>query len=669
MHIPMFRTLLIVAVGSLTLAGALRAAAAEAAAAAAEAAAAANAAAPATYRVNFPNTELRELVTLVARITGRTFVVDPRVKGKITIISDADLDADGVYQLFLSVLRVHGFSAISAGNVIRIQQQTLARQSGDRDEDRRGVGEDFVTRVIPAQNVDSNELIKIVRPMVPQYAHLAAITTPNVVIISDHAQNIERLVSLIREIDVVEEESTLFIALEHAWVGDIAKLLEKVAPDQVGGAAKGPQRVLAIANERSNSLVLRGKPRPLERIRALVDEFDQPATASGMTEVIPLAHADATEVAELLRSLTSGQAAAPVARAANAEGGAAPAAAALSPGSIQADKTLNAIVVRADPSELGEIKALIAKLDVRRPQVLIEAAIVEVSLTETDMLGVDVAAADASGKRVPLISTALSTALARLLGELQPTAPATNLDVIGGAATLTQPSVAVAKIDTGGVSFGALIQALATNSDANLLSTPSILTLDNQEAKITVGQSVPFRTGSFTTDNAGANNPFTTIQRQDVGITLKVTPHIHEGSVVRLEVSQEASSVVDAAIGDAGFSDIVTNKRTIDTVILADDGQTIVLGGLIQDDVTNTDRRVPLLGDIPVLGRLFRSTSEMRDKRNLLVFLRPTVIRDAADVEETTQRKATNIWQLGDTDDSSAAPPIDSFYDGRARRE
>lgn len=663
MRTPMIRGLINAGIGTALLtASALLAATADAAAPDRVEGAAQAAAAPATYRVNFPNTELRELVTLVARITGKTFVVDPRVKGKITIISDADLDADGVYQLFLSVLRVHGFSAISAGDVIRIQQQTLARQSGDREEDRRGRGEDFVTRVIPAQNVDSNELIKIVRPMVPQYAHLAAITTPNVVIISDHAQNIDRLVELIREIDVVEEESTVFVALEHAWVGDIAKLLEKVAPDQIGAAAKGPQRVLAIANERTNSLVLRGKPRPLERIRVLVDELDQPATASGSTEVIPLAHADATEVADLLRSLTTGQQAAPRA-AAGAEGAAA--APASTPGSIQADKTLNAIVVRADPGELKEIRDLIAKLDVRRPQVLIEAAIVEVSLKETDMLGVDMAAADASGKRVPLISTALNTTLARLLGELAPTPPATGLDVIGGVGTLTQPSVAVAKINTNGISFGAIIQALATNSDANLLSTPSILTLDNQEAKITVGQSVPFRTGSFTTGNTGnGNNPFTTIQREDVGITLKVTPHIHEGSVVRLEVSQEASSVVDAAIGDAGFSDIVTNKRTIDTVILADDGQTIVLGGLIQDDNTNSDRRVPLLGDIPVLGHLFRSSSKTRDKRNLLVFLRPTVVRDDADVQKTTRRKAESIWQLGEQSEEPAQA-IDTIYDGR----
>ena len=243
-----------------------------------------------TWKINLKDAELRELVTQVANITGKTFVIDPRIKGKVTIISSAPLNRNGVYELFLSVLRVHGFAAIPAGDVIKIQQETESKQSGS-GPDHPGQVEDFVTRVIPAQYVDSNELVKILRPLIPQYGHLAAISTPNVVIISDHAENIDRLIKLIQRIDVVETELVDVVKMKEAFVGNVVTLLERIAPDQVGAQAKGPQRVEVIANERTNSLVLRGKPRPIAQIKELIEQLDQPATASGSTEVIYLSHA------------------------------------------------------------------------------------------------------------------------------------------------------------------------------------------------------------------------------------------------------------------------------------------------------------------------------------------------------------------------------------------
>jgi len=623
-----------------------------------------------TWKINLKNADINELVAQIAAITGKTFVVDPRVKGKVTVISNASLDEHGVYELFLAVLRVHGFAAIETSGVVRIQQQTLAKQSGNPLDNAKDIaGEELVTRVISAQYVDSNELVKTLRPMIPQYGNIAAITNPNVVIISDHAENVVRLMRLIERIDVPGDEEVVVVPLQEAWVGNIVELLQKLAPEQIGGAAKGPQSIQIIANERNNSLVLRGKTRPIAEMRRLITQLDQPATATGATRVVRLEHAEAKNVAEILRALVTGAAA--------GGGGAAGAPAIASPTklNIQADESLNALVVRADPSDMSEIMDIIASLDVRRIQVLIEAAIVEISLDDSLNFGFDFAAIDQGGGSVPLISTALSPAIASIVKALQGSIDADGNPIppVAAIGALTSPGVAVAKLDINGVSFAAVLQAIATSSNVNLLSTPSILTLDNEEAKILVGQEVPFRTGTFTTSGSSTDNPFTTIQRKDVGITLTVTPHIHDGKVVRLEVAQEVSNLVLtslAAVATDTLSDVVTNKRTIQTTVLVDDRQTIVLGGLIQDDIQKTEKRVPLLGDIPWLGKLFRNVENKHVKRNLLVFLRPTVLRTAEEVSEATDRKYEKVWevQINSPDHrghSTPLPPLDSVYDGR----
>ncbi|MFW6094323.1 MAG: type II secretion system secretin GspD [Pseudomonadota bacterium] len=604
-----------------------------------------------TWTINIQNAELSEFVAQVAEITGRTFVVDPRIQGNVTVISSTPMTTEGVYELFLSVLRVHNWTAVPSGGVIRIQQMQNAKQSpgaeGDLDEP---APEELVTRVISAQNTQSAELVKILRPLIPQYGHIAAVETPNVVIISDHADNIERLVRIIDQIDVADDEDVVVVPLEEAYVGNVVSMLEVMAPDQLGADASGPQTIQVVANERNNSLVLRGKPDPLGEILTLVEKLDKPATVTGGTQVIYLRFADAARVAELLEGmLTEAQ------EQAEDE---APRPETL----VRADESLNAIVVRGDPGVMREVEDILDRLDIRRTQVLIEAAIVEISVTDTSEIGVEMAAVDESGDTAPLITTSLDGIISSLLGNI--VGEDGEVDVLSGVAALDSPTAAAARIDAGDFSFGAVVRALATSSDANLLSTPSILTLDNQEAKIVVGNEVPFRTGTYTTTGEGAENPFTTIQREDVGLQLTVTPHIHEDKAVSLEVALEITNVTESPVGQDTFSDVVTSKRTVENTILADDRQTIVLGGLIQDDINDTVRKVPLLGDIPVLGRLFRSTSTDHTKRNLLVFLRPTVIRNKGDANQATDRKYDDVWKVEIRGRSGDVDP-EELFEGR----
>lgn len=611
-----------------------------------------------TWKINLKNADIREFITQVSTITGTTFVVDPRVKGNVTVVSDRKLDTEAVYALFLSVLRVHGFGASRTGDVVRIVQSATVKQSGAPVNDDGGsLSEQVVTRVISARNVAAADLVKILRPLIPQYGHIAAVPQANVVIISDHADNIARLLTIIRQVDVADEDEVVVVTLEQAWVGSVVAILEQVAPDQIGKSAAGPQRVLVIGNDRNNTLVLRGKSAAIAEVRSLIEQLDQPATSSGSTRVFQLNHADATRTAEILNGILIE----PRGRGDNTKS---------ENISIQADISLNAIVVRADPGTMSEIQEVLRQLDIRRAQVLIEAAIVEVSVDATRAIGIEAGVADAGGKSVPFASTTLNGIISNLLSSISATVVDGKIDPVQGIASVGSPTLAVARLDPDGVSFGAILNAIAINTSADLLSTPSILTLDNEQASILAGQTVPFRTGSFTSTNNGASNPFTTIQRQDIGIELTVTPHIHDDSSIRLEVSQTVENVINTGleIGEAGFSDVVTNKRSIETTILADDRQTIVLGGLIQDDVRATRKKVPLLGSIPFLGRLFQNRSTTRTKVHLLVFLRPTIQRTREEVAETTERKYNGIWQVqieSRESGSESEPQLEQIYEGR----
>ena len=597
--------------------------------------------------LNLKNADIREVVTQISAITGKSFIIDPRVKGNVTVVSNTKMDSDTTYELFLSVLRVHGYAAVPSGNVIRIVQQVLAKQSGNPgDFSDNTSSEELVTQVISVRNTASAELVKILRPLIPQYGHIAGLTSPNALIISDHASNIARLAEIVNRIDVAESSTTEIVQLKEAWVEDMVALLEQLAPEQIGKGAKGPNKITLVASERTNSIVIKGDPGSISRVVALIQQLDIPANRAGTIQVVRLAHSDAAELAAILKELISQ----------NGKGD--------KPGqdiatSIQADEALNALVIKADPSTMAELKDIIAKLDVRRLQVLIEAVIVEVTTTFNRKLGTEFSVVDA-GSNVPLISTT-NTNISNLVNSIATAAA-------GGATALPSLDsnvVGAGRLSETGSNFALLISALATNNNVDLLSTPSITTMDNEEAKIFVGQNVPFRTGSTTTGSNGTTNPFTTIQRQEVGLTLDVTPHVHDGSLIRLEISQEVSEVVENQnIGSAGSADLITSTSTIDTTVLADNNEIIILGGLIRNNTTGTENKVPFLGDIPVLGRLFKSTTTGTEKKNLMIFLRPTVLNSVEKVKEVTARKYSGVWEV-EIEGTEPRGSLSDLFDGK----
>lgn len=605
-----------------------------------------------SWKINLKNADIREFVTQVSAITGKSFIIDPRVKGDVTVISNVNMDEESVYQLFLSVLQVHGFAAVSAGSAIKIVQTVLAKQSSNPDDFVDDLeSEELVTRVITVTNAPSEEMVKVLRPLIPQYGHIAALSEPNVLIISDHASNINRLVEIINRVDIADSLEVAIINLKEAWVEDMVKLLEELAPDQIGKSAKGPNRISIVASERTNSLVIKGERYTLARVKALVDQLDVPANRSGTIKVIQLSHSDATKMAEILSNLISS-------KSKSSEDS-------MVEVSIQADEAINALIIRADPSNMIDLIGIIESLDVRRMQVLIEAAIVEVTSDFSQQLGSELAVGDASTGTTPLGLTAPSGTLAQILQGL-----AAPSGLISPPSSFGEsPLIAGGKVSTTGTSFAFIVKALAANSDVNLLSTPSITTMDNEEAKIVVGQNVPFRTGSTVTGSQGTTNPFTTIQREDVGLTLEVTPHINSDSLVRLLIHQEVSEV-DASsltvIGSEAAADLITNKRTIDTTILVENGEVIILGGLIRDKETQAESRVPLLGSIPGLGALFRSRTKNIEKQNLLVFLRPTVLTSGADVAAASERKFNRIFEVEiEGNGRNTAERLSDLLDGR----
>ena len=606
-----------------------------------------------TWRINLKNADIREFVTQVSTITGKSFIIDPRVKGNVTVISSASITAPGVYELFLSVLRVHGYAAVPNGDVIKIVQQVLAKQSSNpRDFFNNQVSEELITSVIPVRNSPAADLVKILRPLIPQYGHIAGIDSPNALIISDHAENVARMAKMIERIDVSENQTIEIINLNEAWVEDMVELLKEIAPDQIGSSAKGPNKISIVASARTNSLIVKGEKETVGKIVDLIKRLDVPANSSGSTQVIRLAHSDASEMAELLENIINTEKTAGNENTVQA--------------SIQADEALNALVVRAAPSTMLEIKDIINKLDLRRLQVLIEAAIVEVTADFTRQLGTELFVANTSpnNKTIPIGLTAPSGTLAQIL---QSIALGTQQPVDLG----TAPLIAAGRENSNGTSFGIIIRALSGNGDVNLLSTPSITTMDNKEAKIVVGQNVPFRTGSTVTGSEGASNPFTTIQREDVGLTLEVTPHVHDGNLVRLEVHQVVSEVDPAslnAIGSAGSADLITNKREINTTILVDNQEVIILGGLIRDKETISDSRVPILGSIPGLGLLFKSSAKSIEKQNLLVFLRPTVLDSRPSISKVTNRKVGAVYEI-EIEGTNSSEIIYDLFNGKAPKK
>ena len=594
---------------------------------------------PSTWTVNGDEMPLKEFIAQVQEIIGKTIVVDQRSRQSnqvVTVMSNVALDADGVYDLFLTVLKVHDLVAVEQDGIISIVQNVRAKTEGRALK--------LITTVVPLDHVPASEALKVLRPLVPQTGHVAAIEKPNVLILADNVSNLERLMGVLEQIDVLDRDEIVHRVLEHAWVGSVAAVLEEIAPDELGPNATGPQRVQIVANERNNSLVLRGKMQPITEALRLIDRLDVPETTTGAAQVFYLNHADATEVAELLNNLAQSgdEANTPVA-------------------SIQADESLNALIIRADPGTTNELLSTVSQLDVRRLQVLIEAAIVEVSVNEIDTLGVELAAGDGRDGSVPLVTTTLNGIVGSMLSRVEGN---DSFDAPGAIAAATSPTLAVAKLDPDGVSFSAVLNALLSDTRANLLSNPSVLTLDNEEATVVAGEKIPFRTGSFTTTTDGASNPFQTINRENVGVTLTVTPHIHEEGSIRMMVDLKAGNVVDAAVGAGSFADVVTSERELTSTILVQDRQIILLGGLIQDDYRDVSKRVPLLGNVPVLGRAFRSDTETLIKRYLLMFLKPTIFRTADEAERLARDRYNGIYRLQGETGNAMPADVGGVFEG-----
>ncbi len=567
-----------------------------------------------TYTLNFVDADINALINAVSRITGINFIIDPRVKGKVTIISNKEMPSEDVYQVFLSVLKVHGFAAVVGPNVTKIVPEVNAKQDAIPFMNKRiyNGSDAFVTRVIEVRYIDAAQLVPILRPLVPQRGHLAAYPASNVLVISDSAANIARLEKIIRRIDQVTGTEVEVIPLEHASATEVVRVMQQLASLN----PKQKQTINVIADARTNSVLLGGPRSSRVRTRALISHLDTPLEFSGNTHVIYLRNAVAKDMVPVLTGisksiLTAGK-------------GKKTAASTASGIVIEAHESTNSLVISAPANIVRSLKTVIQRLDIRRAQVLVEAVIAEVSEESTRELGVQWAGGGANSTRpVGLINFDNGYSAANLLLDTPPVASGLSLGVGDFIGTSR---------------IGALIRALSADVGTNILSTPSLVTIDNKEAEIVVGQNVPFITGAFTSPGGGGGNPtnpFTTIQRQDVGLTLKIKPQINEGNAIKLDVEQEVSSLSPSTVG----ADLITNKRSIKTTVMVEDGGIVVLGGLIEETLREDEQRVPVLGEIPILGLLFRYNKTTKVKTNLMVFIHPQIMKDDAMLRSLTNEK------------------------------
>ncbi|RLJ16124.1 type II secretion system protein GspD [bacterium endosymbiont of Escarpia laminata] len=570
--------------------------------------------------LNLNDADISALIKTVSEHTGRNFVVDPRVKGKVTVISAHPMDKDEFYQVFLSILEVHGFSTVPAGEVIKIVPDVKAKQIGIPTgiDSHELPGDQMVTRILQVKNVTASQLVPILRPLIPQQGHLAAYPATNVLIISDRRQNVDRLLKIISRIDQVSDSSIEVVSLRHASAAEVVRIITGLRKNKGKGAAE-PAKL--IADERTNSVLISGDATTRLRTRVVIEHLDTPFENEGNARVIYLRYANAKELATVLTGVSD-----TLDKSRKKGKGGAPSI----PVNIQADEASNALIITAPQNIFNTLQSIIRKLDIRRAQVLVEAIIAEISFDRVKELGVQWIVDGTPGGSGPAGVINLGTPS---IGSIAGAIAADTIPAISSGTT-----IGIGSFNNNSINFAALIRALETDTSSNILSTPSILTLDNQEAEIVVGQNVPFLTGQYaSTGSTTTVNPFQTIQRQDVGLTLRVTPQINEGNAIQLKISQEVSSVNKTA--STGAADIVTNKRTIKTVVMVDDGDTIVLGGLIDENLQQVEEKVPFLGDIPILGVLFRANSTIKVKRNLVVFLRPVIIRDAATHAAVTGEK------------------------------
>lgn len=579
--------------------------------------------------LNLKDADIRALISTVSKFTGKNFIIDPRVKAKVTVISANTLTPEAVYEVFLSVLQVHGYAAVPTGSVIKIVPEVNAKQGPLPLAGKKDVypDDELVTKIVRLDHVPASQLVPILRPLVPQQGHLAAYNPTNTLIITDHAGNIQRLMKIIAGVDRPDSDELEIIPLKHASASELVRILNSLntaasAKDATGG-------VKLAADDRTNSVLVTGDRASRLKTRATISYLDTPLEGGGNTHVVYLKYAKAENLVKILTGLKEQGAKTSTAKSKVP-------ASAVTTGSvisqnaiIQADEETNALIITADTNTVKNLKAVIRQLDIRRAQVLIEAIIAEITTTNDKEIGVGLAV-DGTQRDSGALPAGVSNFAG--VGDLL-------LSVASGTAPTSLPSglsFGLGGENGSGVRYGALLRALQTDQNTNILSTPNIVTLDNEEAELIVGQNLPFVTGSFTgTGSTDPANPFQTIERQDVGLTLKVTPQINEGDTVKLVLEQETSSVIPGTFEQG----IATRKRSIKTSVLVDDGGILILGGLIQEEVTDTESKVPLLGDIPIIGFLFRTENTTKSKANLMVFLRPSILRDHKDATFVTNEK------------------------------
>jgi general secretion pathway protein D len=591
----------------------------------------------AMIKPNYREADIRTIVEAVSEVTGKNFVIDPRVKAQVTMLSSSPMSPDAFYETFLSILQVHGFVAVPAGNVIKILPDANARQVPGSPISARG--DQIVTHTVMLRNVGAAQLVPILRPLIPQYGHLAAHPASNMLIISDRAANVSRLRRIISRIDQAGDEEIEVIPMEHATATQVVAMLAQLS--QAAQAAGGAPPIQFIADERTNSILISGAKNARLRFRALISHLDTPTEEGGDTKVRYLNYSDAADLATKLQAQFSGASGAP---------GAGGAAAPIGPISIWADEDTNALIINAPPEVTRDMMAVVDKLDIRRAQVLVEAIIVEVTADKSADLGITWFVEGINQDNpIGITNFSNTTGVGQLGGALAggggDDSTGGLLGAISGAALPDGITLGVGRIQDTGTNFAAILNAFRGDAETNIISTPTIVTMDNQEAEIRVGQEVPFLTGSFSNtggNNNGSVNPFQTIQREEVGTSLKITPQINEGTGVLLKIEQETSSISQSA----GAVDLITNNRTISTSVFVDDSEILVLGGLIDDTVREQEQRVPILGSIPILGALFRSRSTEKLKTNLMVFIRPTILRDGIAARFETNSKYNYVRDL-----------------------
>lgn len=597
--------------------------------------------------LNFANAEIEAVARTMAAITGRNIVVDPRVKGTITLTTDKPMTPSAAYNQFLTTLRLSGFTVVESGGLLKVVPEADAKlQSGTVQVGPvpAASGSQIVTQIFRLNYENANNLVSVLRPLISPNNTINVNPGNNSLIITDYADNLQRMGRIIAALDVSNATDVEVLPLQHALASDLAPLVTRLIESggtagaaPAAGQGDSSYRTTVVAEPRSNALVVRAaNPARLALVRSLVARLDQPTakTAAGNIHVVYLKNAEAAKIAVTLRAALAGTASGPSgsptpsASPATASASTTPIQASAQPstgGQIQADPATNSLIITAPEPQYRQLRAVIDQLDQRRAQVFVESLIVEVSADKAAEFGIQWQGpvGNKGDKNIGFLGTNFSIGGINIIELATKAASGDKVPSTGG-------NFGVARQANGVYILGFLARFFESSGDGNVLSTPNLLTLDNEEAKIVIGQNVPFLTGQFTNTNSGGNgavNPFQTIERKDVGLTLRVKPQISENGTVKMQIYQEVSAVLASTLKDA--SGPTTTKRTIESNVLVDDGSIVVLGGLLSDEYSGNIEKVPGLGDVPVFGNLFKGQARSRKKTNLMVFLRPVVVRDA----------------------------------------